>query len=101
MINASTAMLRKLKEFFERSIGLHAWDRVTITHFGKTDDEDHEYVTLGFVHNAKRYELEAIGPEDAPPLGSVELRGGAQRITGVLSDETFARISRCLSAPAV
>lgn len=100
MINASTALIRKLKEFFENHLGLHAWDAVKVTHTGKTEEEEYEYVAIEFPRNGNRFRLEAIGPEDAPPLGSLELRNvhSSEAVRGSLSEETFGKIHQALLA---
>lgn len=100
MINNSIAMLRKLREFFENHLGLHAWNSVKVTHTGKTEEEEYEYVAIEFPRNGKQFCIELIPPEDAPPLGRLELRNmhSDEHVRGPLSDETFGKIHQALLA---
>jgi hypothetical protein len=100
MINKSTALLRKLREFFEMRLGLNAWNGVRIVHFGQEEDDASEFVQIEFDRNGKTYLLQAMSPEDAPPLGILEFkqRGVAGNITGPLCDETFSMINDRLRA---
>jgi hypothetical protein len=100
MINNSTSLVRKLKEFFDKRIGLYSWDRVRITHFGQEEDDEYEYVAVEFDHAGKRFAIQAVSTEDAPPLGKIELRAmqGSQRVSGALSDETFGRMQAVILA---
>lgn len=100
MINKSTSLLRKLREFFEMRLGLNAWNDVRVIHFGQHEDDASEFVQIEFDRNGKTYSLQATSPEDAPPLGSLELkqRGVSGNITGPLSDQTFSMINDRLRA---
>lgn len=100
MINSSVALVRKLKDFFDRRIGLWAWQRVKITHFGQGEDDPYEFVGIEFAHQGRRFALQAVSPEDAPPLGKVELRqlGGDARVVGDLGEATFREVHEAITA---
>lgn len=102
MINASTALVRRLKDFFDRQIGLWAWQKVRITHFGRGEDDEYEFVALEFEHEGRGFALQAVGPEDAPPLGKLELRErhGTRRVAGALIEDTFGEMERTIKAAA-
>lgn len=92
MINNSTAMVRKLKEFFDRDIGFYAWDRVRVTHIGKGEEDEYEFVGAEYPNRGRTFSFQVVSPEDAPPLGKLEMRSGTSRIAGPLCAETFARM---------
>lgn len=92
MINQSTALVRKLKQFFDQRFGLNVWDQGEITHFGQGEDDLQEYVAYRSSMNGRRFSIKAVPPEEEPPLGILEFISQGAEFTGPISTETLERI---------
>lgn len=92
MINQSTAIVRKLKQFFDQRFGLGIWDQGKITHFGQGEDDIQEFVAYQSEVNGKRFTLRVVPPEEEPPLGKIEFHMGSVSETGPFDLETLERV---------
>jgi hypothetical protein len=90
MITASVAATRKLRELFERQLGLSIWDQGKVSVRHGEDDEVESLVYRGEV-NGRRYAIRVVSTDDHPPLGLMELTLGAKAVAaGAFDDLTFA-----------
>lgn len=92
MINQSTAVVRKLKQFFDQRFGLNVWDQGGITHFGQGEDDIQEFVSYRSEINGKRFTLKVIPPEEEPPLGRIEFHMSGVDEVGPFEIETLERV---------
>ena len=92
MINQSTALVRKLKQFFDQRLGLNVWDQGEITHFGQGEDDIQEFVAYRSTINGKRFTLKVIPPEEEPPLGRIDFHMAGVDETGPFDLETLERV---------
>lgn len=92
MINQSTAIVRKLKQYFDQHFGLGVWDQGEITHFGQGEDDIQEFIGYKSRINNRRFTLKVIPPEEEPPLGKIEFSSPGTEFTGPLSTDTLERI---------
>jgi hypothetical protein len=92
VINQSTALVRRLKQFFDQRMGLNIWDQGKVTHLGQDDDDVQEYVEYRSTVNGKRFTIKVIPPEEEPPLGRVEFHMHGADEVGPFDLETLERI---------
>lgn len=92
MINQSTALVRRLKQFFDQRMGLNVWGQGEVTHFGQDEDDVQEFVSYRSVVNGKHFTIKVIPPEEEPPLGRVEFHMRGADEVGPFDLETLERI---------
>lgn len=92
MINQSTAVVRKLKQFFDQRFGLNVWDQGEITHFGQGEDDIQEFVGYRSSINGRRFTLKVVPPEEEPPLGRLEFHAVGAEFFGPFESETLERV---------
>ena len=105
MIRPAVALLRSLREFFEREMfGTLSFDGVKILRCGKgsgqEEDDEREMLQVSFrAGNASR-RITMLGSADAPPLGQISLTSAddGEAISGPIQPETFQRIKARLAA---
>lgn len=92
MINQSTALVRRLKQFFDQRFGLTIWDQGEITHTGQGENDVQEYVGYRSSFNGKRFTLKIVGPDDEPPLGRLEFHALGTELIGPFDTDTLERV---------
>jgi hypothetical protein len=99
VINQSTALVRRLKQFFDQRMGLNIWDQGKVTHFGQDDDDVQEYVEYRSTVNGKRFTVKITPADDEAsderagnPLATLEFHMGSVGETGPFDLETLERI---------
>lgn len=101
MINQSTAIVRKLKQFFDQRLGLNVWDQGRVTHFGQDEDDIQEFVAYQSEINGKRFTLKVVPAEEEPPLGRIEFHMRGADETGPFDLETLERVRARLLADSL
>lgn len=96
MINQSTALVRKLKQFFDQRFGLGVWDQGEITHFGQGEDDIQEFVEYRATINGRPFTLKVVPAEEEPPLGLVQFHMKGSDETGPFDLETLERVRSLL-----
>lgn len=92
MINQSTAIVRKLKQYFDHRFGLTVWDKGEVTHFGQGEDDLEEYVGYQSSINGRHFSLKIVPPEFDPPLGRLEFHALGTQMTGPFDTDTLERV---------
>lgn len=106
MINQSTALVRKLKQFFDQRFGLGVWDQGEVTHFGQQEDDIAEFVEYRSTINGKRFSLKIAPAEDEAdeastiehrsPLARIQFHMNGSEQSGPFDSETLERIRAML-----
>lgn len=91
MINGSTALVRKLKQYFDQHFGLNVWDGAAVSIL-RGEDEDAETVVYRSSVCGKGFELRVISAEAEPPLGRIEFRALGPEFIGPVSTDTLERV---------
>lgn len=93
MINQSTALVRKLKQYFDQHFGLNVWDGSGVKLVPcDGDDGDSEAVVYESSVSGQPFTLRVVSPDDDPPLGRIEFRTRGTEFAGPVSTDTLERV---------